>query len=229
MKRNYNNNNNNNKKHNKKRKNKLDTRRLRQLQPYTFDFYAYSILKEGQNLYYNMFEGIRTTQFYSYQDSYFQEFKILFFEVLITPHKTNGAFPPVGYAIFLANEQLGVGYSQIPFVQGNMKISPEGTTSLKFFSTGRNTDINRWYNTGSEEPEIAIYFRFEQALGTVAELHYSMQVRARILFRRPKTINNNKSIPKEEVININEVNGKETQGGTNSNNDLVISDVYLND
>jgi hypothetical protein len=161
-----------------------------------------------------MFEGIRSTQFYSYQDSYFQEFKILFFEVLITPHKTNGAFPPVGYALFLANEQLGVGYSQIPFVQGNMKISPEGTTQLKFFSTGRNQDINRWYNTGSQEPEISIYFRFEQALGTVTELHYSMQVRARILFRRPKTLStSNKSIPTEEAINLNEANkGKETQG-----------------
>jgi hypothetical protein len=225
------NNNNNNKvkrKNNNKRRNKsLDTRKLRQLQPYTFDFYAYSIIKEGQNHYYNMFEGIRSTQFYSYQDSYFQEFKILFFEVLITPHKTNGAFPPVGYALFLANEELAVGYNQIPFVQGNMKISPEGTTNLKFFSTGRNQDINRWYNTGSTEPEIAIYFRFEQSLGTVAELHYSMQVRARILFRRPKTLASNKSIPKEEVINLNEVNKEqETQGGTKSQDGLVISDVW---
>jgi hypothetical protein len=176
-----------------------------------------------------MFEGIRTTQFYSYQDSYFQEFKILFFEVLIIPHKTNGAFPPLGYALFLANEQLSVGYSQIPFVQGNMKISPEGTTVLKFFSTGRNQDINRWYNTGSQEPEIAIYFRFEQSLGTVAELHYSMQVRARILFRRPKTLGTSRSIPEEDVINLNGVKGQETQGGTKSNNDLVISDVCLSD
>jgi hypothetical protein len=222
-----NNNNNKSKQRNKKHNNKLDTRRLKQLQPYTFDFYSFAQIKEGQNHYYNLFEGIRTTQIYSYQDSFFQEFKILFFEVLITPHKTGGSFPPVGYALFLANENLGVGYSQIPFVQGNMRISPEGTTQLKFFSTGRNSDINRWYNTGSQEPEIAVYFRFEQSLGTVAELHYSMQVRARILFRRPKTLASSKSIPEEEVINLNEANRKETQGGSSNNKFEDISDVCL--
>jgi hypothetical protein len=150
----------------------------------------------------------------------------------VTPVKVAGTPPSVGYALFLANETLTVGYSQLPYVQGNIQIKPEGATQLKFTSIGRNSDINRWYNTQSldsyqDKCQVYAYFKFLDALDTEAGPHYTMQVRCRVLFRRPTTTVLNKQPPEEEkIISVEGCNLKETQdlkGGTKTQDVSVIS------
>jgi hypothetical protein len=205
--------------------------KLSVLHPYSFDFYQTASMDTGLNFSYDIIGQLSTTALFTHQAQYFQEFKLVYIEILVTPVKVNGTPPSVGYCLFLANETLNVAYSQLPYVQGNIRINPEGVTNLKFYSWGRNSDTNRWYNTQSldsynDKCQVYAYFKFLDALDTQAGPHYTMQVRCRILFRRPTTTVTNKQSEDVKNINVEGCDLKETQdlnSGTTSQDEVVIS------
>jgi hypothetical protein len=206
--------------------------KLSVLRPYSFDFYQTASMDTGINFSFDIIGQMSTTALFTHQAQYFQEFKLVFIEILVTPVKVSGTPPPVGYALFLANETLNVSYSQLPYVQGNIRIKPEGATQLKFCSLGRNSDTNRWYNTQSidsynDKCQVYAYFKFLDALDTQAGPHYTMQVRCRVIFRRPTTTLTTAKVQKEEekIINVEGCNLKETlgSGGTGPQDEPDIS------
>lgn len=141
----------------------------------------------------------------------YQEYKIIYTQIHITPVIRGGDQPPTMYAMVLANELLTVQYSEIPSLPGTTKIYGKGVTQMMFRAKGRTDDLNRWYNTRDNKPDFSIKFRAISSIGTTEDSpHYTINVRSRILFRRPIIEELNRKI--EEVQEISGVMTRSGQG-----------------
>lgn len=147
----------------------------------------------------------------------YQSFKITYTQIHIVPVIRAGDQPPVGYAIVLANENLTVQYNQIPSLPGVTKIYGRGVTQMLFNSVGRTDDLNRWYNTGDTKPDYTLKIHFLATIGTTEDSpHYYINVRSRVLFRRPILEENNGNKIEEKETIVRALNNQE-------NHDVVAS------
>lgn len=163
--------------------------------------FTYSI---SNNIYDNLY-------FQSYMKIY-QEYKIIYTQIHITPVIRGGDQPPTMYAMVLANELLTVQYSEIPSLPGTTKIYGKGVTQMMFRAKGRTDDLNRWYNTRDNKPDFSIKFRAISSIGTTEDSpHYTINVRSRILFRRPIIEELNR-----EIEEVQEISGVMTRSGQGS-------------
>lgn len=186
---------------------------MRQIRPtlvYPIDVNTTGLListnSNNNNFTYSITQGIYDNLFYQNYAKIYQEFKINYTQIHIVPVIRGGDQPPIGYAIVLANEQLTVQYNQIPSLPGNTKIYGRGVTQMLFKSTGRTDDLNRWYNTNDFKPDFSVKLHFIATIGTTEDSpHYSINVRSRVLFRRPVIEEGNNKIIEEEtqVIALN--------------------------
>jgi hypothetical protein len=113
------------------------------------------------------------------------EYMIVYVSLRYTPIPHQGTFPPPLYILPVMNEELSIGYSDIPRVQGALFVNGKDMKEFKFYRTGRNDDFNRWYNTNStatERANIKVYQRATSTLDSTST-KYQVHVRIRVLFR----------------------------------------------
>jgi hypothetical protein len=152
------------------------------------------------NITYSISGGIYASQYYQNYANLFQEFKLDYTIVHVVPVQVNGNQPPVAFAMVLINELMNVKFSEMPYLQGVTKIFGKGVTIIRYYSKGRTSDFNRWYNTGDEfNLNLLLKMHASENIGERAlSPHYKILCRSRVLFRRP-IIKNDSSKLKAEV------------------------------
>jgi hypothetical protein len=188
-------------------------RPLRANVTYTYDVYVSISLKyasggSNQNYHIDIKDLLLNEYYFSTLASLYQTFKLVYTEIILTPITYNGSEPPIGHMIYVVDENAApeIQYNSIPETQGSTKISNKGTTIAKFYRSGRQPDTNYWYDTyytGEGQLQQYIKIRFESPLEN-EKGYYSGRIRFRVVFKRLKRIQANKTT-QEEAINVTSV------------------------
>jgi hypothetical protein len=159
-------------------------------------------MNEGQNNQYDVVSNMLNNNQYGDLARLYGEFKIVYICLRYNPIPNQGTYPPPLYILPVMNEELSIGYSDIPRVQGAIFCNGKNVKEYKFYRTGRNDDFNRWYNTNSTETERANIKVFQRATSTLSSTgtSYQVHVRIRVLFRGKNSAIITKSQPKQENL-----------------------------
>lgn len=205
------------------------------LQVYPVDVNANGLIQPSTdplpNMEYDIAQSIYDNGFYQSYVNLYQEYKIQYVQIHIIPVIRSGNQPPMGYAVLLANEDLAVRYADIPSLPSVTKIYGRGITQLWYKSKGRQDDLNRWYNTKeSMRARFILPMRFVEPLGiTDNDPHYAIQVRARVLFRRPfyNTIGSKNNEEEEKVEKINRIEKEQKEDEKEENISIMACSERL--
>jgi hypothetical protein len=142
-------------------------------------------MTEGQNNQYDVVSNMLNNTQYSDLARLYGEYKIVYVSLRYTPIPNQGTYPAPMYILPVMNEELSIGYSNIPRVQGALYVNGREMKEFKFYRTGRNDDFNRWYNTNSTQTERANIKIYQRATNTLSSTgtKYQVHVRIRVLFR----------------------------------------------
>jgi hypothetical protein len=164
------------------------------------------------NITYSISGGIYASQYFTNYRELFQEFKLDYTLVHVVPVQVNGNQPPVAFAMVLINELMSVKFSEMPYLQGVTKIFGKGVTIMRYYSKGRTSDFNRWYNTGDEfNLNLLLKMHASENIGERANSpYYKILCRSRVLFRRPIIQNSNKETEDYKQLS-NEVQVRDSQ------------------
>jgi hypothetical protein len=137
-------------------------------------------LDVGQELYDNqIFQNLSKT---------YQYFKLANVRVDFTPVTMNGTQPPVGYCLFVGNEDKAsyILYSSIPELSYSKKIDNLKSKSYLFTRPGRQADFNYWYNTNVSNYAISCYLKmhFETTFQANAG-YYMVRISYDLRFDKP--------------------------------------------
>jgi hypothetical protein len=222
-----------------KQRTKINDRykKLPTLYAYPIDVNTLTVFDEATNFQYSISQGIYDSEIFQTYSKLFQEFKIEYSYVYIIPKPYQGTHPPEAYTMILANEGMMIKFSEMPFLQGVTRVPGIGITQMIFKQTGRTDDLNRWYNTLSTKPDFNLEFHSTLPIGNRnTSPYYSVNVRSRILFRRPIALQTSKNTA-EEKEGVKIVKSKQCEDtyevgseiipvcGTVENNSIVISET----
>jgi hypothetical protein len=208
MKKNNNNNNNNKRNNNRNAKRRIKYKPIPSTRIYTYDINAYYDITEGQNNQYDVVSNMLNNSQYSDLARLYGEFKIVYVSLRYTPIPNQGTYPAPMYILPVMNEELSIGYNNIPRVQGALFVNGRDMKEFKFYRTGRNDDFNRWYNTNSTATERANIKVYQRATSTLSSTgtKYQVHVRIRVLFRGKNSsivsrLQPEQDTKEEEIIN----------------------------
>jgi hypothetical protein len=156
------------------KKNKL--KRMQQIRPlrvYPMDINTITTFDNAGNITYSISGGIYASQYFQNYAGLYQEFKLDYTIVHVVPVQVNGNQPPVAFAMCLVNELMNVQFSEMPYLQGVTKIFGKGITIIRYYSKGRSSDFNRWYNTGDEfNMNLLLKMHASETIGSRADSPY---------------------------------------------------------
>lgn len=192
-------------------------KQIRPLRVYPMDINTITTFDNAGNITYSISGGIYASQYFINYAGLFQEFKLDYTIVHVVPVQVNGNQPPVAFAMVLINELMNVKFSEMPYLQGVNKIYGKGVTILRYYSRGRTSDFNRWYNIGDEfNLNLLLKMHASENIGERATSpHYKILCRSRVLFRRPIIKNDNNKQTEDYKQLQNEMQIRDLEKGDN--------------
>jgi hypothetical protein len=157
-----------------------------------------------QNISLDMASDLGNEQIFINLSKVYQYFKIANVRIDFTPVTRQGNQPPVGYLLFVGNEdkQTDILYSSIPNLPYSKKIDNKSNRSYLFTRAGRQADFNYWYNTVTPQQDYPIkaYFKmhFEKTFSATSG-YYVARVSYDIRFDKPFTSTSETKVAEEKV------------------------------
>lgn len=131
----------------------------------------------------------------------YQYYKLANVRIDFNPVTKNGSQPPVGYLLFVGNEDKAgyILYSSIPEMSYSKKIDNLKSKSYLFTRPGRQNDFNYWNNTTVSNYGISCYFKmhFEKTFEQNGP-YYVARVSYDLRFDKPFVLSITKE-PEEKV------------------------------
>jgi hypothetical protein len=176
---------------------------------------------ETQNLNLDIYNYLYNNTLFNNFRNLYQQYKLNWIRIAVTPIINQGTYPPVAYGLFLTSDSQSVQYSQIPTMPGSVKIRNTRPTSIFIKNNGRQNDFNYWNDTEGNVSQLSCSYRIRlsQSLAEIEnnKVGYSIQIKYALVFRR--------LYPKEENRAVEDF---ETVGLSSKENELsVSSEVYV--